>query len=377
MTNYVIIFAPAILIAAIVTAIYGIIVVNSADSGQTLKQCIGLVLAVVVMITVSLFDYSWVLKFYWLMYFVNIVLLVAVQLVGDDGKGAKRWVELAGIRFQPSELTKIILILFTAKLIFMYKDKINNWKFLTVLGILLVIPVALVLAQPDLSTSLLIIMVLLTIIFCGGLSYKIIGAAILIVVPLAVGAILYVSNPNQVLLKDYQRDRIMAFLNPEENDAGVYQQEKSVQAIGSGQLTGKGLNNEDSSSLVNAGYVPEAHTDFIFAVIGEELGFVGTTLAVVLLMWIVFECVIAATKAKDFAGRLICCGVAAYIGFQSFINIGVVTQLLPNTGIPLPFFSYGLTSLVAVFIAVGFVINVSLQRNIQRNDEMFAEDFRG
>lgn len=364
-------------ILAIVTAIYGIIVVNSADSGQTLKQCIGLVLAVVVMITVSLFDYSWVLKFYWLMYFVNIVLLVAVQLVGDDGKGAKRWVELAGIRFQPSELTKIILILFTAKLIFMYKDKINNWKFLTVLGILLVIPVALVLAQPDLSTSLLIIMVLLTIIFCGGLSYKIIGAAILIVVPLAVGAILYVSNPNQVLLKDYQRDRIMAFLNPEENDAGVYQQEKSVQAIGSGQLTGKGLNNEDSSSLVNAGYVPEAHTDFIFAVIGEELGFVGTTLAVVLLMWIVFECVIAATKAKDFAGRLICCGVAAYIGFQSFINIGVVTQLLPNTGIPLPFFSYGLTSLVAVFIAVGFVINVSLQRNIQRNDEMFAEDFRG
>ena len=342
-----------------------------------MKQCIGLVLAVVVMITVSLFDYSWVLKFYWLMYFVNIVLLVAVQLVGDDGKGAKRWVELAGIRFQPSELTKIILILFTAKLIFMYKDKINNWKFLTVLGILLVIPVALVLAQPDLSTSLLIIMVLLTIIFCGGLSYKIIGAAILIVVPLAVGAILYVSNPNQVLLKDYQRDRIMAFLNPEENDAGVYQQEKSVQAIGSGQLTGKGLNNEDSSSLVNAGYVPEAHTDFIFAVIGEELGFVGTTLAVVLLMWIVFECVIAATKAKDFAGRLICCGVAAYIGFQSFINIGVVTQLLPNTGIPLPFFSYGLTSLVAVFIAVGFVINVSLQRNIQRNDEMFAEDFRG
>lgn len=364
-------------ILAIITAIYGIVVINSADSGQTMKQCVGLVLATGVMIVVSLFDYTWVLKFYWLMYFVNIVLLVAVKLVGDDGKGATRWVEIAGIRFQPSELTKIILILFTAKLIFMYKDKINSFKFLIVLGVLLVIPVFLVVSQPDLSTSILITMVLLTIIFCGGLSYKIIGGAILVVVPLAVGAIIYISNPDQVLLKPYQRERIMAFLNPEENDAGVYQQENSVQAIGSGQLTGKGLNNEDSTSLVNAGYVPEAHTDFIFAVIGEELGFVGTMLAIVLLMWIVFECVIAATRAKDFAGRLICCGVAAYIGFQSFINIGVVTQLLPNTGIPLPFFSYGLTSLVAVFIAIGFVINVSLQRNIQRNDEIFAEDFRG
>lgn len=364
-------------ILAIITAVYGIVVINSADSGQTMKQCIGLVLATGVMIVVSLFDYTWVLKFYWLMYFVNIALLVAVKLVGDDGKGATRWVEIAGIRFQPSELTKIILILFTAKLIFMYKDKINSFKFLTVLGGLLAVPVLLVVSQPDLSTSILITMVLLTIIFCGGLSYKIIGGAILIVVPVAVGAVIYISNPDQKLLKPYQRERIMAFINPEENDAGVYQQENSVQAIGSGQLTGKGLNNEDSTSLVNAGYVPEAHTDFIFAVIGEELGFVGTMLAIVLLMWIVFECVIAATRAKDFAGRLICCGVAAYIAFQSFINIGVVTQLLPNTGIPLPFFSYGLTSLVAVFIAIGFVINVSLQRNIQRNDEIFAEDFRG
>ncbi len=362
---------------SIVTAIYGIIVINSADSGQTMKQCVGLVLAVGVMVVVSLFDYTWVLKFYWLMYFFNIALLLAVKLVGDDGKGATRWVEIAGIRFQPSELTKIILILFTAKLIFMYKDKINSWKFLLVLGGLLGVPVMLVLSQPDLSTSVLITLVLLTIIFCGGLSYKIIGGAILVVVPLAVGAIIYISNPNQILLKDYQRDRVMAFLNPDEHDDGVYQQENAVQAIGSGQLTGKGLNNEDSTSLVNAGYVPEAHTDFIFAVIGEELGFVGTMLAIVLLMWIVFECVIAATRAKDFAGKLICCGVAAYIAFQSFINIGVVTQILPNTGLPLPFFSYGLTSLVAVFIAIGFVINVSLQRNIQRDDEIFASDFRG
>lgn len=364
-------------ILAIIAAVYGIIVINSADSSVTMKQCIGLVLAVIVMVVVSVFDYNWVLKFYWLAYFVNIGLLVAVKLFGDDSKGATRWVEIAGIRFQPSELTKVILILFTAKLIMLYKDKINNFKFLLALGALLIIPLVLVLSQPDLSTTILITVVLLTMIFCGGLSYKIIGGAILVVVPLAVGAIIYISNPNQVLLKPYQRDRIMAFLNPEENDAGVYQQENSIQAIGSGQLTGKGLNNEDSTSLVNAGYIPEAHTDFIFTVIGEELGFVGTLLAVVLLMWITFECVIAATRAKDFAGRLICCGVAAYIGFQSFINIGVVTQLLPNTGLPLPFFSYGLTSLVVVFMALGFVINVSLQRNIERNDEIFAEDFRG
>ena len=135
--------------------------------------------------------------------------------------------------------------------------------------------------------------------------------------------------------------------------------------------------NDDPSSLKNAHYIAEAQNDFIFAVIGEELGFVGGCITILLLSWIVIECIIVAVKAKDFAGRLICCGVSAYIGFQTFINIGVVTRLLPNTGLPLPFFSYGLTSLFSLFISMGVVLNVSLQRKVERDDDIFADDFKG
>lgn len=365
------------LILSIITAVFGIIVINSADSSYTVKQCAGLVLAVIVMLVVSVFDYTWVLKYYWLMYIFNIGLLLSVRIIGSRSHGAKRWLSIGGFKFQPSELSKLIIILVTAKLISMYKDKINDLRFLIILAIVLCIPVALILSQPDLSTSLLITMIIISIVFCAGLSYKIIGIALLIVVPVATGAIIYISNPNQVLLENYQRERVMAFLYPDKYDDGVYQQENSVKAIGSGQLTGKGLNNNDLTSMNNTGLIPEAQTDFIFTVIGEELGFVGCVLAIGLLLWIVLECLITAAKAKDFAGKLICCGVAAYIGFQSFINIGVVTQLLPNTGLPLPFFSYGLTSLVTLFLSIGFVLNVSLQRNVNRDDDIFAKDFRG
>jgi rod shape determining protein RodA len=366
-----------LIILLIVISIFGIAVINSADPSSSIKQCIGLVLGLTVMFFVSLIDYHFIMKFYWLLYFINIALLVSVKFLGVTKNGATRWFKLFGIQFQPSELCKIIMILFTVKIISMYKDKINSWKFLIILAILLLIPLGLVLIEPNLSTTILIASILFTIVFCSGLSYRIIGLAILILVPTVAGAILYVSNPNQVLLKDYQRDRIMAFLEPEENGDTAYQQNYSVQAVGSGQLTGKGLNNTDPSSLKNADYIAEAQTDFIFAVVGEELGFLGCCFAILLLSWIVIECIITAVRAKDLAGRLICCGVASYIALQSFINIAVVTRVLPNTGLPLPFISYGLTSLVVLYMTMGIVLNIGLQRNVERDEDIFADDFRG
>jgi rod shape determining protein RodA len=367
-----------LVILLIVTSVYGIAVINSADSSCTIKQCVGLALSLIIMFAVSFIDYNWLLRFYWVLYVLNLILLVLVPVAGVYRNNAKRWIAIgSSFQFQPSELTKILLILFTAKLISLYKEQINNWKFLLILAILLLIPLMLVANQPDLSTTILIILTLLTIIFCAGLSYQIIGAALLVIIPVTVIAFVYISNPEQKLLKEYQRNRIMAFIEPENYSDGTYQQDYSVQAIGSGQLTGKGLNNDDPTSLKNANYIAEGHTDFIFAVIGEELGFVGSCMAIFLLSWIVAECVIAAVRAKDFTGRLICCGVAAYIAFQSVINISVVTQLMPNTGLPLPFFSYGLTSLVTLYLSMGIVLNVSLQRKVERDDEIFADDFRG
>lgn len=366
-----------LVILLVVTSVFGIVMINSADSASAKKQCFGLVLSLGVMAVVSLVDYKWILKLYWLMYLVNMGLLLWVQFAGKSSHGAKRWIQIKGFQFQPSELTKIILILFTAKLISMYKDKLNTWQFLLILAILLAAPLALILNQPNLSTTLLITMVLLAVLYCAGLSYKIIGIALLILVPVVIGGGIYISNPDQKLLEKYQRNRIMAFIDPDNYDSQVWQQEMSMKAIGSGQLSGKGINNDDPSSLTNSNAIPEAETDFIFTVIGEELGFAGSCLAVFLLAWITMECVIAAIKTKDFAGRIICCGIAAHIGFQSFINIGVATKILPNTGLPLPFISYGLTSLVSLFISMGIVLNISMKRIILPEEEIYALDFKG
>lgn len=366
-----------LVILVIVSTIFGIAVINSADSSFTLKQCIGFCMSLAVMVFVSFVDYNWIMKFYWLGYIGCIGLLLAVELFGKTANNAQRWLDLGPVQIQPSELSKVILIIFVSKLIAVYKDKLNTWKFLVVLAVLCAVPLMLILMQPSLSTTLVIVLILLTIIYCAGLSYKIIGIVVAAIIPISIGLVLYISNPNQILLKPYQRNRIMTFFNPEENEAGAYQQEYSEQAIGSGQLTGKGLDTEDPSSLKNTGYIAEAQTDFIFAVLGEELGFVGCVFTIILLSAVVIECIIAAVRAKDFAGRLVCCGVSGYIAFQSFINIGVATRILPNTGQPLPFISYGLTSLMTLYIAIGFVLNIGLQRNVERDDDIFADDFRG
>ena len=368
-----------LLLILMITALFGIVVINSANPEYTLKQCFGLVLAVSLMLFISFVDYNWILKYYWVWYVINIIFLILVKAAGKSSHGAKRWIQVLGFQFQPSELSKLILILVTAKIVSMYKDRINDWRFLIILACVLGLPLLLIASQPDLSTTILTFLILFTIIFCAGLSYKTIGIAILVIVPVLVGSLFYISNENNKVffLKDYQRNRIVSFLHPEENDAGVYQQEYAVKAIGSGQLSGKGLDNDDPTSMKNANYIAEAHTDFIFAVIGEELGFAGCMAVIILLSLIVIECIITAVRAKNFAGRLICCGVAAYIGFQAFINLGAVTQILPNTGLPLPFFSYGLTSLLVLMMSMGIVLNISLQRNVIKDDDIFAKDFKG
>ena len=172
-----------------------------------------------------------------------------------------------------------------------------------------------------------------------------------ITIPIVIVALSYIITHAQKLAKDYYPiRRIMAWIDPSNPDysSTAYQQTNSIMAIGSGQLRGKGLNNSVVTSMKNSNYISEPQTDFIFAVAGEELGFIGTVIIVILLLLIVIECILIARKAKDLAGRLICCGMATLVGFQAFINMCVATGLMPNTGIPLPFVSYGLTSLCVV-----------------------------
>ena len=351
-----------LLIMVIALAVIGIIAVGSAEEALQTRQIAGFAVGVCLMIFLSLFDYSVILNFYWAIYILNLILLALVIFMGKEGGGAQRWLELGGLRFQPSEIAKIFIMLFLAKFILNHKEKLNTFKYISLCVLLFAIPAILVAAQPDLSTTIVICLIFATIMFVGGLSYKVIAGVLAVAIPSAIILITLILQPDQQIIKDYQGNRIVAFFNKEEyaNTLG-YQQEYSIMAIGSGQLTGKGYKTNQISSVKNANFISEQQTDFIFAVIGEEFGFVGSSIVVILILLISIECFHVARKAKDVAGTIIASGVGALIGFQSFINIGVVTYLLPNTGLPLPFLSYGLTSLISSFIGIGFVLNVVLQ----------------
>lgn len=349
-------------------SIIGIMVIGSARKSVQSTQIMGLALGTVAMLVVSMLDYTWILKFYWLIYVFNLLLLSLVQIpfvnirpFGVWRSGAYRWLNIGGFQFQPSELSKLLLILFFARFFEKYREQLNTWKILMLSAVLFGIPVIFVVKQPDLSTTISIVVIFLVMLFIAGLSYKIIGAAIAVGVPSVIVFISLILQPDQEILEGYAFRRIMAWLDPAKYADDAYQQQNSIIAIGSGQLVGKGLNNNSVSSVKNGSFIAEPQTDFIFAVTGEELGFIGCATIILLLALIVIECIWIGKRSRDFSGTIICCGVAGYIGFQSFVNICVATGIMPNTGIPLPFVSYGLTSLVTLFLAIGFVLNVGLQ----------------
>ena len=266
----------------IMLALIGIIAVGSAEPSLQNRQIAGFAFGVFLMVVLSLFDYSILLKLYWLMYVFNIVLLILVIVMGEDAGGAQRWVKIAGIQFQPSELAKILIILFFAQFIFKHQEQFNTFKYIILCCGLFAVPALLVFKQPDLSTTIIICLIFATIMFTGGLSWKIIAGFFAIIL------FYLIMQPDQKLIDPYQQGRIIAFLNKEEYaNAQGYQQEYSVMAIGSGQLTGKGYKNNQISSVKNADFIAEQQTDFIFAVIGEEFGFVGACAVIILILLII------------------------------------------------------------------------------------------
>lgn len=361
----------------------GVVLVTSARADLRNKQLVGLILGLVVMVVLSLMDYSWILNFQWIMYGVNIVMLLGVRLFGSNAGGATRWLQIGGFRFQPTELSKIIIILFFAKFFMDHEEDLNTLKVLAEAAVLLAIPLVLIYAQPDMKNTIMVTLVFCILLYMAGLRYRIIGGAILIAIPLIIIFLSIVVQPDQKLIQDYQRKRIMSFLYPEneEYSENIEQQNNSKTAIASGELVGKKLTGDDSTSSVNEGnFVAENQTDFIFAVAGEEYGFIGCTVVVCLLMTIALECIRMSLRAKDMAGRILCCGIGSIVALQSFLNICVATGLAPNTGTPLPFVSYGLTSLISLYIGMGIVLNVGLQssaynKEIQRKEIYEKEEY--
>lgn len=353
-----------LVINVLLLCILGVVFINSADSSYTFRQFTGFLFCTTLMLICSVIDFRRICKWSKVLYLINIVLLIIVKFAGVRVGGAKRWIGLGFTNIQPSEFTKIIMIIFVAAFIQEHEDDFNTAKTLIKLAVLCAIPLFLVVIEPDLSTTLDLVFILLAVIFVGELNGKIIRNFFLILIPLGFLFIWYIQTPNQILLKDYQVTRIMTFIDPANYQDTIYQQDNSVMAIGSGRLYGKGLNNNTIAdvSVTDTGFVSEQQTDFIFSVVGEEFGFVGSTVVLALFVSIIFQCLKIASRARNMSGRLIATGMAALIGFQSFINVGVATEILPNTGLTLPFLSYGLTSLMACMCGMGLVLNIGLQR---------------
>ena len=353
-----------LILLIILSTSFGLIVIESAANGYARKQLLGMIVGFIAMIIVSFIDYQFILKFQWAIYITAVVMLVAVLIFGVEVYGAKRWFSLGSFgTIQPSEFAKIMMILVLTHLIMEYREQISRLKTLIFIGIVYMIPVYLVFREPNMSTTLVFLFIFVVMIFCGGLSYQFIGRVFMFGVPTLAFLVWYIQQPFQILLRGYQLNRILAFLNPTEyQQTTANQQYNSVMAIGSGMITGKGYNNNTFTSVKGGNFISEQQTDFIFSVIGEELGFIGSCITILLLAAIVFECLKVARNASHFSGRLIATGVAAMIAFHSFVNIGVATNLLPNTGLPLPFISYGLSSLLSNMVGIGLVINIDLQK---------------
>lgn len=344
----------------------GIAAIFSADSRLGRNQLLGMIAGMAIMVLICRIRSLEIIRtFYgWPLYIITIALLLAVPLFGSSAGGARRWISLGPLTFQPSEMSKLLLILFYAEFIIKCKKTMTNYIILPLCVVLAVPPVLLIMREPDLSTSIVILLILAVILLLAGLDWKIILGIIAAGIPAFLIFLFLALHGGLSILNEYQRNRILAWIHPENYaDTTAYQTMNSMMAIGSGGLIGKGFRPSVTQSMLRTGFISEAETDFIFAVIGEELGFIGCCAVVILLTAVAVRCYRIAAGAGDLSGRIIAAGMGTWVGFQGFINIGVATGMLPNTGIPLPFVSYGLTSLICLYAGMGFVLSVRMKTN--------------
>lgn len=344
----------------------GLLVIRSAtnqDMSYVGKQLFGIGIGVVIVLILSVIDYHRILMLAPAVYVCCIAILLAVLFFGVNVNNATRWIKLPGIgQIQPSEFVKIGLIVFFSWFFSKYQERLNDWRTLCAAVGLFGVLFLLIFKEPDLSTSLVTGVIFVSMLFIAGLSYRWIFGALAVIVPCGWLFIYLLQYDMIPFLEPYQVRRILAFVDREKYAEANLQQNNSIMAIASGMLDGKGLNNNTLASVKNGNFLSEEQTDFIFAVIGEELGFIGCSFVILLIALVVYECLYMAARAKDLSGRLICTGMGTLLAFQSFANIAVATGIFPNTGLPLPLVSYGVSSLMSVYLGIGLVMNVSLQR---------------
>jgi rod shape determining protein RodA len=319
------------------------------------KQVGFLAVGLVLMFIISLIDYHRLIDIAHWAYGIGILSLIAVAAFGTKVLGGKRWISFHGVHFQPSEWIKLVLIIVMAHYFWNLAGKELTWADIGKAAALVFVPMVFVLKQPDLGTALTYLPILLCGLFLGGIRFR---KVTLIVLGLAlIGGIAWKSGKH---LKPYQQARINAFINPDSDPRGSgYQIRQSLIAVGSGGIWGKGANK---GTQTQGDFLPIPYTDFIFAAFCEEHGFVGALGVIVLYFLILMRLIQNAQTASDLPGSFIIMGVVAVITFQIAVNVGMVVGLMPVTGIPLPLLSYGGSSVLFTFLALGIVMNIRMRR---------------
>ena len=364
---------PLIFIVAAL-AVYGSLMVQSATSGMTAgpalfkRHLFGLALGLVPLVVAWAFDYrklqGWIGPL--LIALALLILSPRIPGLGTTAKGATSWLAIGGIRlFQPSEPAKLLTIIVMAAVIASYKGKIEKpIDVAKMLGIL-AIPLGLILLQPDLGTGMVFVAITAGMLLIGGMKprwFLILGIAGVVLVAglLSLNSTLDKAMDRDVLIKNYQLDRLLVFVDPTRDPKGAgYNLEQSKIAIGSGELSGKGLGSGTQSNLR---FLPEPHTDFIFAVTAEELGFMGAVILLGLYLALLVVALEIAASSRDLFGSLIVAGVIAMWTFQILENMGMTIGLMPITGIPLPFMSFGSSFMITNMAAVGMLLSVWTRR---------------
>jgi rod shape determining protein RodA len=351
-------FDWTLFILTLTLSVIGVLFIFSATREDTaasyhLTQVIWLFLALFAMLIVISIDYHFLSLIAPLAYILLNVMLLFLLIFGREVSGARSWIDLGFFKIQPSEIMKFVLILTLSRFFEKFGgDRLTIWTFLSG-AVILGVPMVLVMLQPDLGTALTFMPILIGMIWITGIRMRTLVVLALIVILIAPIGWTY-------LLKDYQRDRIITFVHPEADPLGAgYQIMQSKIAIGSGQVFGRGLTMGTQSRLK---FLPEHHTDFIVSVVGEETGFAGSLVILLLYLLLCMRLFQIAANARDRLGIYLVVGVTSFLVFHVLVNIGMVVGVMPVTGIPLPLLSYGGSSMISTFLALGLAFNVTMRR---------------
>jgi rod shape determining protein RodA len=347
--------AGAIMMVSLIVISSATLVNPTGDPNYFVKrQAVRFAIGLVVMLVVVSIDYTQFYRFSSYLYVFNLGLLLAVFFVGREGGGAQRWIDLKVFDLQPSEFAKVIIIISLARHLVSREGNFDSIFSIIPSFMHVALPMALIFLQPDLGTSLVFIAILYGMLFIAGARVR--HLLLYAVVGIGVGFPILWSK-----LKLYQKMRLTVFINPESDPLVYgYQLIQSMIAIGSGGLRGKGLFEGTQSQLE---FLPAQHTDFIFSVLAEEMGFIGGVVLLLLFLLLIYRVIRTASLARDTFGALICIGVASMLTFQVLVNIGMTISIMPVTGLPLPFMSYGGSQVLANLIALGLVLNIGMRRH--------------